>query len=120
MRGEQYLTRKEQFRSVYANGRSWANQEVVLRAIPNGLELSRYGFSVSRHLGKAVIRNKVKRRLREIVRKMPLKPGWDIVIIARAPAAGVKYADLGEFVKHLLYRAGLLIGEHESISPETH
>jgi ribonuclease P protein component len=117
--GEKSLTGKIQFSLVYDKGRSWADKDVVVRAIPNGLSLSRFGFTVSRRVGKAVVRNHVKRLLREIIRKLPVKTGWDVVLIARVPAATADYTDLSRSVRSLLYRAGLLIGENESVSPGT-
>ena len=120
MRGEKFLTRKLQFDLVYNEGRSWADKAVVVKALPNGLDLSRYGFSVSRRLGKAVVRNRVKRLLREIVRQTPLHPGWDIIFIARVPAAKADFTSLGKSVRSLLYRAGLYVGEYEGVRPGTH
>ena len=108
MRGEQHLTKRRQYALVYREGRSWVNSLVVMKALSNGFTLSRYGFSVSRQVGKAVTRNRVKRRLREILRLTPLEPGWDIVFIARPVAAGADYASLRESVRGLLSRAGLL------------
>jgi len=55
-----------------------------------------------------VIRNRVKRLLREILRLAPLKPGWDIIFIARPVAAATDYAGLKKSVRGLLLRAGLL------------
>jgi len=117
VRGEQYLTKRAQFGLVYDEGSSWVSNTVVMRALPNGLNLSRYGFTVSRRVGKAVVRNRVKRFLREILRQTPLQPGWDIIFIARSPAARVNYADLGKSVRGLLFRAGLLVGEYEGVRP---
>ena len=98
MRGEQYLTRSTQYGIVYDEGSSWVSKTVVMKALPNGLDLSRYGFSVSRRIGKAVVRNRVKRILREVLRQTPLQPGWDIIFIARSPAAGADYASLEKAV----------------------
>jgi ribonuclease P protein component len=119
VRGEQYLTKSAQYGLVYEEGRTWAGKVVVMKALPNGLALSRYGFSVSRRVGKAVERNRVKRRLREILRLTQLQPGWDIVFIARPPAAEAAYAVLGGCVRGLLSRAGLLVEEHEEVCPGT-
>ncbi len=116
VRGEQNLTRKTQFELVYNEGKTWAGKEIVVKALPNGLDLSRYGFTVSRRVGKAVVRNRVKRLLREIVRQTPLQPGWDIIFIARATAAGADYTNLGESVRKLLFRAGIFVGEYEGVS----
>ncbi len=108
MRGEAYLTKPEQYNLVYAKGRSWAGDFLVIKALPNGLALSRYGFSVSRRVGKAVVRNRVKRLLREIMRLTPLRAGWDIIFIARPAAASADYAALKGVLEDLLRRARLL------------
>ena len=108
MRGEEYLTKPQQYALVYNEGSSWASNLVVIKALPNGLVSSRYGFSVSKRVGKAVTRNRVKRLLREILRIMPLKPGRDIVFIVRPAAATADYAGLKRAVEGLLSRARLL------------
>ncbi len=113
MRGKEYLTKSEQYALVYDKGSSWVSNPVVMKALPNGLTLSRYGFSVSRRVGKAVVRNRVKRRLREILRSAQLKPGWDIIFIARPRAAGASLASLGKSVQGLLSQARLLASEYE-------
>jgi ribonuclease P protein component len=113
MRGREYLTRSEQYALVYNKGSSWRSDLVVMKALPNGLTFSRYGFSVGRRLGGAVVRNRVKRRLREILRLLPLEPGWDIIFIARSQAAAANFASLKKTVPALLSRAGLLTREYE-------
>ena len=107
MRGKQWLRESRQYALIYSEGRSWANNIVVMKARPNGLTLSRYGFSISRRVGNAVVRNRVKRLFREILRIMPLKPGWDIVFIAR-PAANTDYANLKKSVSRLLLQSGII------------
>ena len=107
-RGERNLTTSRQFQAVYGQGRSWAVGPVVMKAMPNGLDCSRYGFSVSRRVGNAVIRNRVKRRLREVLRARRLRPGWDCVFVARASSANSSYAALEGSVVGALVRAGLL------------
>ena len=108
MRGDRFITKPGEYALVYEKGKSWACELVVMRALPNELTLSRYGISVSKRIGKAVVRNKVKRRLREILRVMPLKPGWDIVFIARSAAASADYASLKRAIEGLLTRAHLV------------
>ena len=113
MRGREYLTKSEQYALVYDKGSSWVSDLVVMKALPSGLTLSRYGFSVSRRVGNAVVRNRVKRRLREILRSAPLEPGWDIIFIARPKAAGASFASLEKSVQGLLSQARLLTREYE-------
>jgi ribonuclease P protein component len=115
VRGEQYLTKPAQYALVYNKGSSGVNNLLVMKVLANGLGLSRYGFSVGRRVGKAVVRNRAKRRLREIMRSNSLPPGWDIVFIARSRAAGVSYAELEAAARDLLHRAGLLVESYEKV-----
>jgi len=115
LRGEEHLTRAAQYTLVYRKGNSWVSNLVVMKALSNGLNLSRFGFSVSRRVGKAVVRNRVKRRLREILRLTTLQPGWDIIFIARPLAASTSYVELEKSVKGLLFQARLLAEQYEEI-----
>jgi ribonuclease P protein component len=108
MRGEQYLTKPEQFKLVFDKGTSLAEKSLVVRCLSNGLNITRFGFSVSSRVGGAVVRNRVKRRLREIARKAPMKSGWDIVVIARPTAAGADFKALDQMLARLLTRAHVL------------
>jgi ribonuclease P protein component len=115
VRGESFSNSKIQFSLVYAEGKTWKSKELIARTLPNRLNLSRFGFVVSRRVGKAVVRNHIKRLLREITRQTPVKPGWDIVFIARIPAAAIGFADLGKSVRGLLLKADLC-GQNEGNS----
>lgn len=112
---EELLTKTQQYTLVYDRGSSWISSSVVMKALPNGLSLSRYGFSVSRRVGNAVVRNRVKRLFREILRQAPLQTGWDIVFIARPAAASINYASLEKSINNLLAQAQLLSSEYEKI-----
>ena len=119
MKGEEYLTKSAQYTLVYKEGSSWVSSLMVMKVLPNGLSLSRYGFSVSKRVGKAVTRNRVKRLLREILRIMPLKSGFDIVFIARPAAATADFISLEGAVEGLLSRAHLLeTNEEHSLRAE--
>lgn len=107
------LTYDADFRRVRARGKSWAHPFAILRALPNTLPHNRYGFSVSKRLGGAVVRNRVKRLLRESVRTLakeqPLAAGYDVVIVARAEIVGQPFVAVREVVRALLRRAQLLL-----------
>ena len=83
------LSRSAEFERVYRQGRSTANRQLVLYAFPNpAAERPRIGLSVSRKVGGAVQRNKVKRLLREAFSRHEarLPPGHDLVLLARPDA----------------------------------
>ena len=87
------LKKNSDFRRLYAKGKCASNGYLVLYARRNRLGVDRLGYTVSVKLGHAVVRNRVRRRLREIVRlNMPrLKQGWDMVIVARSRCVGAPY-----------------------------
>ena len=101
------LSGDSQYARVYQRGRAWGDDLLVLKALPNGTGSNRYGFVVSKRVGNAVARNRVKRRLREIARLTPTHEGWDLVLIARKGAGEADYRRLEGAVKGLLRRARL-------------
>jgi ribonuclease P protein component len=117
------LTYDADFRRVRTRGKSWAHPFAILCALPNNLPHNRYGFSVSKRIGGAVVRNRVKRLLREAVRTTtqevgPLVSGYDVILIARPPIVGRTYAEVCEIVRALLRRAKLLLPPAVSAAQE--
>ncbi len=110
------LRRPADFAALQEHGTSRAHPLVVVRTMRNGLERTRFAFSTSRRLGGAVIRNRVRRRLREIVRSLAsrVEPGWDVLIVARPGCAGASYAELRDVVARLFVRAGILRPQRDS------
>ncbi|GIV78743.1 MAG: hypothetical protein KatS3mg050_3137 [Litorilinea sp.] len=100
----------KRFQEIRRRGRSYSDALLVLCALPNDLPYSRFGFSVSSRIGNAVARNRIKRRLREAVRLRmdSVKPGWDVVFIARNPIRSADYQAMDAACARLLRRAHLL------------
>ena len=90
------LKKNSDFRRLYSKGKSAVTPYMVVYCRRNGLDHNRVGYTVSTKLGHAVVRNRVRRRLREIYRlTLPqLKTGWDIVIVARGRCVGAEYAHM--------------------------
>lgn len=109
------LTKRAQYLTVYRLGQAWGDSVIQIRALPNGLGMSRSGFSVTRSVGKAVIRNRVRRLLKEIVRLAPAKAGWDVVFVARPSVVTADYHELKQSVDTLLARAHLLRDKDEMV-----
>ncbi len=113
------LTKKAQFDCVYKSGITRLDKYLVIKALKNQQGYSRLGFSVNKKIGKAVIRNRIKRVLKEITRMMKFRQGVDIIIIARAGSAGAKFYQLENSATSLLVRMGLLESDDEKTSAKT-
>ncbi|MEE8472534.1 MAG: ribonuclease P protein component, partial [Dehalococcoidia bacterium] len=101
------LTGRKPFTTVYSQGQTWTNRLLVLKALPNGLDNSRWGFAAGKRLGNAVTRNRIKRWLRESVRQSPSRPGWDLILVARNGTVTSDYHQVKAAVEDLLSRAAL-------------
>ncbi len=118
MKQQYRLQKNERFQEIRRQGQTQTNELLVLCSLPNGLTNSRFGFSVNTRIGGAVIRNRIKRRLREAVRLQIdlIQPGWDIVFIAKRPILKAEYAQMAAACARLLRRAHLL---QRDVSPPT-
>ena len=98
------------FRRLYAKGKSAVAPTMVLYCRKNGRRESRLGLTTGTKLGHAVVRNRVRRRLREIYRlhEPDFRPGWDIVVVARSRAVNAGFPELSQAYLSLAERAGLL------------
>ncbi len=110
MNPESSLKRNSDFRRVYARGKSAASPCAVIYCQKNRLGVNRVGYTVSRKLGHAVVRNRVRRRLREIVRLNGnrLRQGCDIIVVARVRAVDSEYRKLEEDVLHCFEQLHLI------------
>lgn len=104
------LKERSSFRRVYGRGKSCVTDLVVVYVLPNRIDTTRIGFSVSKKLGKSVDRNRVKRLLREASRQVlpHIAMGYDVVIVARRKAAGASYASLLPALAGLFKKSGIL------------
>ena len=90
------MKKNSDFRRLYAKGKSAVNPYMVLYCRRNSLGVNRLGYTVSTKLGHAVVRNRVRRRLREICRlnSPAMKTGFDIVVVARSRCMNARYAKM--------------------------
>ena len=105
------LTSKKDFTRIFKGGRSVNGRGIGLKYFPSGLEMSRFAFVVSTKVSKkAVVRNKLKRQMREIIHGVlkDVKPGVDMVIIARKEAIDMEFAEMTGSMQKILKKAALL------------
>ena len=97
------------FRRLYSPS-GHANSIMVLYARKNRTGTNRVGITVSKKLGHAVVRNRVRRRLREVYRlnEAKFQPGWDIVVVARSRCISASFQDIVSAYLTLAAKAGIL------------
>jgi len=98
-----------EYRTIYDKGRSKANRNLVVFYKANGLNYSKIGFTATKKLGKAVTRNRVRRLMKESYRQIntDIKPGYDIIILARVSATEIDFKAMKSAVGHVLKIANL-------------
>jgi ribonuclease P protein component len=91
--------------------RVWPHRLLVLHVAPNDLGRARVGITVSGRVGKAVVRNRVRRRLREALRARfgTLAAGFDVLVVARPPSALASWPELNQALDTVLQRAGATV-----------
>ena len=105
------MRRRTDFDRVFQQGRHNSGRLLAVRSVPNDVTLSRYAFAIPKRVGGAVVRNRVRRRLREILRATALHEGFDVVISVRPEAASSTFDGLRQELTTLLKRSRLLNGE---------
>jgi ribonuclease P protein component len=104
------LKNNHDFRRLYAKGKSATSPYMVLYCRPNKLGMNRVGITVSAKLGKAVVRNRLRRRLREVYRlnEDRLSPGYDIILVARGRVKTAVFRDLETDFHALCLKLGIV------------
>jgi ribonuclease P protein component len=101
---EARLVRRGEFDAVYSSGKRVSGSHFTIFVRSNELALSRFGFSIKKALGGAVVRNRIRRRLRELVRchRQEIAAGWDIVIHPKNSVAKAQFVALAEDLLRVL------------------
>ena len=106
------LSRPQDFAALQSDGTLRSHPLLLVRFLRTDLDTTRFGLSTGRKLGGAVVRNRVRRRLREALRVMvpSFQPGWDVLIIARPGMVNADQEALVWALRRLLARGGVLGG----------
>jgi ribonuclease P protein component len=109
--GKNRLKRSVEFDKVYKKGRIFGTKYITFRFLENNLALTRVGFVIGTKIDKrSTVRNLLKRRMREVIRLNldKIKPGFDIVLLAKPGAAKMEYGEIERDIFFALKKAGLL------------
>ena len=98
------------FQQIQAQSHSRAHPALLIRYRRNTLDRTRFGISTGRRIGSAVVRNRIRRRLRSVLGRVVarIERGWDVLIVARPAAATLAQAELEQILRKLMLAAGLL------------
>ena len=102
------MRRRADFVRVFQQGRHHSGRLLQVRSVPNQAPLTRFAFAIPKRVGVAVVRNRIRRRLREVLRASNLTEGYDLVISVRPEAARSTFDMLREELTTLLKRSHLL------------
>jgi ribonuclease P protein component len=111
MKKKYRIKKNEEFQEVFQRGTSMANRQFVIYILDRPEQpYFRIGLSVSKKLGKAVVRNRIKRYIRQCFLEMKeeIMPGKDYVVIARLPVAEMDFFEVKKSLIHVLRKAGVL------------
>jgi len=92
-----------EFKKVYSGGKNYWNKYLIIYVRKNNLNYTRIGYSISKKVGNSVVRNKIRRRMKEIYRLKlnNIKEGYDIIIIPKRNAVNISYLELESAMLHI-------------------
>ena len=104
------LKKRWEFQRGYRKGQKYWNREFVIYVYRNTFNSTRLGITASKKIGKSVHRNRAKRLIREVFRlsKERIRPGYDIVVVGRAPSIHLAYQDAQKALLYLFRKARIL------------
>lgn len=114
---KQYFLKKDKdFKKVYKKRKTFGNRNFTLYIRRNGLDHSRMGFSINKKVGKAVVRNKIKRRLRALYGEVfpRLAIGYDMVIVVKDNVADLNFKETASAFHHLMRVSKMVKGGKRS------
>lgn len=108
--GKRRIKSRREFSEIYTHGKNYTSQLIVLKHLANGKDYSRAAFSVGKRLGKAAARNRARRLMRESLRSLEVKPGWDLLFLSRLPIMKADFPSVKKSMEEVMKRAGILGG----------
>jgi len=99
-----------EFKKVYSGGKSYWNRNLVLYVKKNNVGDTRIGYSITKKIGNAVVRNKIRRRMKEIYRLNfnGVKNNYDLILIPKKNIVDISYKELESAMLHILKIANVL------------
>ena len=99
-----------EFKKAYSGGKSYWNRNLVLYVRKNDVGNTRVGYSITKKIGNSVVRNKIRRRMKEIYRLKfdGIKAGYDLIIIPKKNVVDISYRDLESAMVHILKISNVL------------
>ena len=111
MKKKHRIKKNDEFQAVFQKGKSNANRQFVVYQLDKEEQPNfRIGLSVSKKIGNAVVRNRIKRMVRQAITELKdeIASGKDFVIIARKPCAEMTYEEVKKSLIHVFKRSGMI------------
>jgi ribonuclease P protein component len=105
-----------EFKRVYSGGKNYWNRNLVLYVKKNNVGNTRVGYSITKKIGNSVVRNKIRRRMKEIYRLnfSSIRGNYDLIFIPKKNVVDISYKELESAMLHILKLAGVFISQSDS------
>lgn len=110
------LSKTSEFKRGFSEGRRIEGKNLIIFILKNNYNFNRLGVIVKKETGKAVVRNKIKRRLKEAGRSLNKKllPGYDIILLAKSNIGEANYFEICYDLESLFYKGKLFLQKRSS------